>query len=281
VNALKVLLFPILWLLRKLAKLALILAIILIVALASGNFWLPKVARWQIKSWTGFDVNIGSSLGTLFRGRLDFRDLGISNPKDIFKTDEFVSFNKLAVDVNLKSLFTDTIVLDEIVFDIGGISLVKNTDGVYNCQLFAKNMFGIGKDGGKDAPNMPNGKDISGKKFSKKLHINRMVFAVKSVSIVDESTGIASVYSLNYRREFSNVDDVNAIIKPLMADLGKYGLGIFVQSTFDMVLHLPGIKQVTSGLTKVKDVSQGLMEGVGAGLRSIFGRRENLDGPPK
>ncbi|MDR2436446.1 MAG: hypothetical protein LBD33_04040 [Puniceicoccales bacterium] len=280
-NLLKILLSPIFWLLRKLAKVALILVIILAVVLASGNFWLPRLAKWHIRSRSGFEANIGSSRGTLFRGRLDFRDFDVSNPKDTFKTSEFFSFNELVTDVNLKSLLTDTVVVDEIVVDIGNVTLVKNADGVYNCQLFLQNMFGVGQSNGKEANSASSDKDVSRKKFCKKLRISRIVFAVKAVAIIDESTGSTREYLLNYRREFSNVDDINAIVKPLMADLGKYGLGIFIQSTLDMALHLPCVEQVTGGLIKVKDVSQGLMEGVGAGLRGIFGGKENLSKPPQ
>jgi uncharacterized protein involved in outer membrane biogenesis len=280
-NLLKILLFPVFWLLRKLAKVALILVVILAVILASGNFWLPRVARWQIKSRSGFEANVGSSRGTLFRGRIDFRDFDVSNPKDSFKTNEFFLFNELVTDVNLKSLLTDTVVVDEIVVDIGSVTLVKNVDGIYNCQLFLQNMFGSGQSSGNEANDAPSGKGASRKKFCKKLRISRIVFAVKSVTIIDESTGSTKEYLLNYRREFSNVEDINVIVKPLMTDLGKYGLGIFIQSTFDMVLHLPGVEQVTGGLIKVKDASQGLMEGIGAGLRGIFGEKENSSRSPQ
>jgi hypothetical protein len=56
----------------------------------------------------------------------------------------------------------------------------------------------------------------------------------------------------------------------LVADLGKYGLGALIQSTFCSLLNLPVVGQVTHGLIKVKDVSQGLMEGIGSGFKGLF-----------
>ena len=35
------------------------------------------------------------------------------------------------------------------------------------------------------------------------------------------------------------------------------------------------------GLIKVKDESQGLVEGIGAGLKGIFGGKESLGRPPQ
>jgi hypothetical protein len=272
-KVLQILLSPVFWLLRKLAKWTLILAIVLIVVLASGNIWLPYVVRWQVHSKTGFRAHIDSSCGSLFRGHLDFRDFDILNPKNKFNNNAFVSFNELTADVNLRSLLTGTVVLDKIVIDIDNITLIKNADGVYNCQHFVKNISRPTP--AKTAPvkNKSNsrGKNVPAGGNAKKMCLKKVAFTLKSVKIIDESGAEpAKEYSLNYRRKFTNIEDANAIIKPLMADLSKYGVSLFVQSVFDSVLHMPGVDQVTDGVMTIKDISKGTIRDIETGIKHLF-----------
>jgi hypothetical protein len=98
-----------------------------------------------------------------------------------------------------------------------------------------------------------------------------MVFAIKSVKIVDESTEEhGKQYSLSYRRVFLDIDDINAVIKPLMYDLSKYGLSVFIQATFDSILHLAGIGHAVGGLIKVKDISKGIIKDLGREMKGLF-----------
>jgi uncharacterized protein involved in outer membrane biogenesis len=257
-----------------LAKLAIISAIILIVILASGNYWLPHIIRWQIRSKTGFRAHIDSSLGSLFRGYFHFRDFDILNPKNKFDSSEFVSIRELSADVSIKSLFTGVIALDKIVLDVNNVTLVKNADGVCNYQIFARGMpsnstpaESISRE---NAPKFRKRK-ANTKSMAKKIRLGEVVFVLKSVKIIDES-GINPVkeYALNYRRKFTDIEDVDTVIKSLTSDLNKYGVSILVQSAFNSILHLPGVNQVTEGITTIKDVSKETIHGVGTGIKRLL-----------
>jgi hypothetical protein len=114
-------------------------------------------------------------------------------------------------------------------------------------------------------------------KTPKKVRVNKVLFAVKSVKIIDELVnGSANEITINYRREFSNVDDINKVIKALLSDLSKYGLSLFIQATFDSALHLPGIEQIINGLIKTKDISKNIVGGIGNGLKNLF-KKEKPD----
>jgi hypothetical protein len=97
------------------------------------------VIKRQIKSRTGFVADIGSSQGSLFKGYLDFHDFSISNPNNVFTTPKFISGNEFPIDIRLGFLLTSTIILEKIIVNIDNITLAKNADGMYNCQLFMKN----------------------------------------------------------------------------------------------------------------------------------------------
>jgi uncharacterized protein involved in outer membrane biogenesis len=276
VKLIQILLFPVFWLLRKLAKLAIILAVILIVILASGNYWLPHIVRWQIHSKTGFRAHIDSSLGSLFRGYFHFRDFDILNPKNKFDSGAFVSIRELSADVNMKSLLTGVIALDKIVLNVDSVTLVKNADGVCNYQLFAKGMpsqpASNGPTSRENTPKLRE-RETDAKSGARKIRLGEVVFALKSVKIVDES-GVdpAKEYVLNYRRKFTDIEDVNTVIKSLTSDLSKYGISILVQSAFNSILHLPGVDQVTGGITTIKDISKETIHGVGTGIKRLLGK---------
>jgi hypothetical protein len=256
-----------------LAKLAIILVVVLIVVLASGNCWLPYVVGWQIRCKTGFRAHVNSSRGSLFRGYLDFRDFDILNPKGKFDSKSFVSFKELSADVNLRSLFTGTLILDKVVINLDSVTLVKNTDGVYNGQLFAKNTSShpvisetILNDVSVTRKRKPEARKNTGK-----IHLNKVIFTLKSVKIIDESgTDPTKEFTLNYHRKFTNVEDVNTVIKSLTTDLSKYGVSIFVQSVFNSVLHLPGVDRVTGGITTIKNVSKGTIRDIETGIKHLF-----------
>jgi hypothetical protein len=108
-------------------------------------------------------------------------------------------------------------------------------------------------------------------KTPKKVRLDKVLFSIKSVKIIDESVNNpANEIIINYRREFSNVDDVNKVIKALLSDLSKYGLSLFIQATFNSILHLPGIEQITSGLIKTKDTSKDIVGGIGNKLKNLL-----------
>jgi uncharacterized protein involved in outer membrane biogenesis len=241
--------------------------------IASGNCWLPWIVKGQVKSRTGFNADIGSSRGSLFKGYIDFRDFSISNPKDAFTARDFLSLNELAADIKLRSLPTNTIVLERIVIDIDNITLVKNANGAYNCQLFVKNISkeNQGNNTAKINDNKADDKSTADEKVSKKVPLGKVLFAIKSAKIIDESVeGSVKEFSLNYRREFSNIDDISDVIKPLISDLSKYGLSVLIQSTFDSILRLPVIEQATGGLINAKDVSKDVIEDIGGGFKGLF-----------
>jgi uncharacterized protein involved in outer membrane biogenesis len=276
-NVVRILLSPVFWLLRKFVKAILILAVIVAVILAGGNYWLPHVVGWQICHKTGFRAHIDSSIGSLFSGYIDFRNLDIFNPRDRFDATPFVSMGRLAADVNVRSLLTGTVMLDKIVIDIDNVTIIKGAEGVYNYQLFARNMASsvAPSETISRAGNVPKGQNSQrkqpSKSIAKKIRLGEVTFALKSVTIIDESTGEpAREHSINYRRTFTNVEDADTAIDAIVSDLNRYGVSIFVQSVFNSILHLPGIDQVSSGATVIKDISKETIHSIGNGVKRLF-----------
>ncbi len=264
------LLSPIRWALKFLLKCALILVLLLVVILACGNLWLPWVINWQSRSLTGFNTTIQSSKGSLFKGNVDFQNVTIKNPNDKFSETSFISFNDLDVDVKLTSIFSNTILLENILIDIDNVTIVKNKEGIYNYSVFADNISSIGKSdatGDNKNTNKANNKEAS--KSTKNLVIEKFTFSINSIKIIDESDNSVKEFSIKYKREFSNISDISSIIKPLVADLGMYGLTAFIQATFQSIGELPGINQATQGIIKIKNTSKEAIKGTKNTIKGI------------
>ncbi len=260
---------PITWVIKLLLKCAIMLALILLIVLACGNLWLPWVINWQVNSLSGFKTVIQSSRGSLFKGYVDLRELSIQNPKQ-FKEPAFISFNDLGTDMDLTSIFKNTIVLENIIIDIDNITLVKNVDGTYNYSMFIDN---INKTIGKKSANNQDQKTQKETSTSaKNIQINKLVFSINSVKIIDESNGDIKEYSINYRREFSNISDPSTLVTPLVTDLSIYGLSSFIQSTFQSIGDLPGISHAKEGIIKVKDSSKEAVKGIKSGIKGLFSK---------
>ncbi len=252
---------PVKWVLKFLLKCALILALVLIIILACGNFWLPWVTDWQVHSLTGFSTSIQSSRGSLFKGYVDFRDMTVKNPTPQFQEPVFISFNDLGVDVDLSSLFKDTIVLESVVVDINNISIVKDASGNHNYSVFIDNIKKSTENkSASDKKEEKSAKDSS--KPAKNIHINKLVFAINSVKVIDEKSGSVKEYSLKYRREFSDISDISSIVTPLIADLSAYGLGALIESGVEMLGDLPGVTQAKEGIIKLKDTSKDAVKNI-------------------
>lgn len=267
---------PIKWVFKFLLKCTLVLALLLVIILACGNLWLPRVASWQIRSLTGFDTTIQSSRGSLFRGYVDFRDMSIKNPAKQFNESTFISFNDLGVDIDMTSIFKDTIVFESIVLDIDSITVVKNAEGDHNYSVFIEKIGESknNKDSGNEKPKASTVAKTSEKKKKpeKNFTIDKLVLSIRSVKTIDESTGTVKEYPIKYRREFSNVSAPSSLVAPLVADLSVYGLGALIQSTIKSIGELPGVEQIKDGLTKVKDVSTDTVKNIGSKVKGIFSK---------
>ncbi len=252
------------------------LALLLVIILACGNLWLPRVASWQIRSLTGFDTTIQSSRGSLFRGYVDFRDMSIKNPAKQFNESTFISFNDLGVDIDMTSIFKDTIVFESIVLDIDSITVVKNAEGDHNYSVFIEKISESknSKDSGNEKRKTATVAKTSEKKKKpeKNFTIDKLVLSIRSVKTIDESTGTVKEYPIKYRREFSNVSAPSSLVAPLVADLSVYGLGALIQSTIKSIGELPGVEQIKDGLTKVKDVSTDTVKNIGSKVKGIFSK---------
>jgi len=116
-------------------KLLVFLAAVFALAALAWMLFLPEFVTRQIRTRTGFDATVASLSCNPFTGRLTIRGLVLTNPAG-FSTGDFVQLREFRMDGDLLSLFSERIVLDELVLDVRRLALVRRADGLPNAELF-------------------------------------------------------------------------------------------------------------------------------------------------
>ena len=116
-----------------------VVAILLVLTIP---FWIGPVAKTAanrtVPGITGTDFRLDRFEFNFYTGKLCIGDMTLSNPEG-YRPDEAFTLGKFNVDVDVGSLFEDTIVVHEIALRDLFVSYVKK-DGVYNFDVIADNI---------------------------------------------------------------------------------------------------------------------------------------------
>jgi uncharacterized protein involved in outer membrane biogenesis len=231
-------------------KLVVVAAIFICLIFSTGNFWIPTALESILTNMSGFKTSVGKSNGSIFRGRLDLEDLKMKNPDSSFHSKDFISINNIVTDVNVSSLWKDTIVVEEVVLDIGDLTMVTNGEGENNYTILVKN-FGQGEQ--RTSKKASNTSDTGKHSPKKSILIKNLTLSISTVHVIDEHKNLSREYKIDYRKEFHNVTDFAKIGKQLVGDLGKFGISIMIDSIISSIPMVPAV--ATDGIIKIKDVS--------------------------
>ncbi|MDR2779223.1 MAG: AsmA family protein [Puniceicoccales bacterium] len=264
----KLVLCPIKWVANFVLKLAIVVTILLCLILLAGNFWIPTVVETTLTKMSEFKTSVGNSSGSIFRGRLDLKDFKIKNPNFLFQAEDFVSINNIVIDIDVMSLWKDTIVIEEVILNIDDLSMVTNGNGEDNYTLFVKNLKQAVKVP-KEAADKTANTQKHGRK--KSILIKNLTLSISTVHAIDERKNSSREYKIDYCNEFHDITDFSKLGLQLVGDLGKFGISIMIDSIISSIPMVPSI--ATDGIIKIKDVSldaasktKDLAEKVGSGI---------------
>jgi uncharacterized protein involved in outer membrane biogenesis len=231
-------------------KLVTIAAVLICLILLAGNFWIPTVLENVLTNMSGFKTSVGKSRGSIFRGRFDLRGLKMKNPDSLFHAKDFISINNIVTDVNVSSLWKDTIVIKEILLDIDDLTMVTSAKGENNYIILVKNFNQKDQTAKKEVQK----KVDTGKHSPKKpVLIKNLTLSISTVHVIDEHKNLSREYKIDYRKEFHDVTDFAKVEKQLIGDLGKFGISIMIDSIISSIPVVP--TATTDGIIKIKDVS--------------------------
>jgi len=127
---------------KKLLRIAGMLAALLVVALVVVYFFAGAIIRPIVESTAGKALGVPTTLGGVdlraFAGNMTLADLSVSNPKP-FEAPQFVGFKECSVTLEPSSLLGDTVKINEIKID--GLTLTMEQRGIEsNIAAILKNL---------------------------------------------------------------------------------------------------------------------------------------------
>jgi uncharacterized protein involved in outer membrane biogenesis len=101
----------------------------------------PRVAAAHYARRTGFDVGVERATLRPWSGRILLEGVRIDNPRT-FGPREFLQVQRFRAEVQVSSLWSRRLVVEELTLDVPLIAIVTNTDGTTNLDLFRDRLAG-------------------------------------------------------------------------------------------------------------------------------------------
>ena len=273
--------------LRWTLRLGVALLLLLVLGILGRNILIRKGAEAVVTQVTAFPFTMGSFNLGLFDARAEIGDMELRNPPG-FEDPRCLSIPRLVADIEGKSLFRETLHVEEIVLDIREVVVVRNAAGETNLDR----LKALAGDGGKNGEGKPGGKEGGGGKAppdsgsdeggtKRKWKCDRLDLTLGRVVYLDYSKmkdGKPKEEMFELRiahEEFRNIHDPEQIVKIIVLKVLK---GTSIKMMNATVESLTGsLKDVTSG---IGSAVEGGVKGIGDAIGGIFGGGKK-DEPPK
>ena len=128
---------------KKLFYILLILILIPLILLATAYFFLDDIVKYSINKYApqaaGFPVSVSAVSLKPIQGHFEINGLKIGNPIEFAKED-LASLGKIAIDIDMKSLLTNKIVIKSVDIDKPVINFEMKSLTTNNIAAFLKNV---------------------------------------------------------------------------------------------------------------------------------------------
>ncbi len=241
--------------------------ILLIVIILALGFSLNSIVKHGVETLgpkaLGAAVQLNKADISVFSGKGNLKGLYIGNPKG-FQTDSALKLGAMRVALDLESIFSDKIIVNEIYIDSPDITYEKGSGGdnfnalLNNIKKFTRSVQSAGK---KDAAE-PEGED-------KKIQINRLTIVNGKVNM--------SAALLGGKQVTLDLPDIN------MKDIGKGKEGTTLSKAMEQVFAAlnknigstvtASMKDIRSTVEKtVEKTVEDTVGGTVNQLKGLFGR---------
>jgi hypothetical protein len=165
---------------------------------------LPGYVASNIRSKTGFGVQMAEFSANPFTGSMTVRDLVLVNP-EYWGSENFVELRELRVKTSVFSIFSGRYLADVVVIDVARVNLVRDKHGVLNALVFKDGLTGKNSSG-------PAGKTGPAKGF----FIKKLVMKFDKLTLNDHSDLLPGTrtYHVKVDCELQDVDTVTKLLSP-------------------------------------------------------------------
>lgn len=226
---------PIHYLLKTLINLIILIFLLLICILGIAIWITPKVSQKIIDTWiegkTGFTTSINTVDLKFFSGYLQIDNVVLNNPP-YYQNKNFIHVNQFSTKVAFKPLFKKQLVFDQMLIDINRLTLVRNPQGNINALEFLNNFK---KNLHLDPTTPSSATDlVQPSNSSKKYLIKKLTVQLHSIDIIGfPNENDVLNFSPDFNQEYTDVTDIEEVIKSITRDIQKQQLALFAQEIFN------------------------------------------------
>jgi hypothetical protein len=183
----------------------LFLAILFACLAVAWMILLPFAVTKLVQERTGFGIEIQTFYANPFTAKLEVRGLVITNPP-AFPRKDFVEVREFRADAQLFSLFGHRPVIDYMVVNMTGITLVKDQRGLINTRVFQEGLAGPSPDSPPSSAAAP----------AREFLIKRLQVRFDRLVIADYSGRKPDVheFTLNFSHTYENVTSAKQLAAP-------------------------------------------------------------------
>jgi hypothetical protein len=201
------------------------------------------------------DVNI-----SLLSGKGQLKGLFVGNPEG-FKSDRAFMLNEVRLAINVKSVFSDRIIVEEVYIDAPDITYEKGSGGD-NIKAIMKNIESFAG-GDEQAAKKEEGK--KSEESGKKIQINSLVVKDGKINM--------SATVLQGEKLALSLPDIH------MKDIGKEKEGTTISKALQQVFAMVNKNIITAVAGSVVDIGKGAEEAVSGTIgKSVGGAVDKLKG---
>jgi hypothetical protein len=257
----------------------------------AGSNQALKIASDFVNTKSGGELKFAENDTNLFAGRVHYKGIELTNPSR-FTDKQFVKINEIKAVVNIGSAASDTIIIPEVIMDIGTVSLVGSDDWMHdnNAMDFKKAFAPAAAEETKPDEPKPEEPKPETKEEGPKKHfrIGKLVLKLDRIRVLEHGTTagetakpiVDDAVGLNW--VFEDVSDENikekvyAVVQNDIAKLGgKFANIALAMGTAALGKELGNLgKQGTDLINKgageatkaVDDAAKSITDGIGGFL---------------
>ena len=212
--------------------LLLLLLVLVVVGSLVVDYFAINIAGHELKQRSGFTLTAGAQDIGVLHGKFDVHDLEVQNP-DRFAARDFLKFNEIKTEVEVSTLLSQRIVVDEVIVDLDSLAIVQDKDGDYNFAALQNSLMG--------AAAAPADTTIQSKTPAiPPFTIKKLTLSMHTAKYFNFMTGEGkpALYNLGYTRTFTDVTEKNFLSVELAIgrDLDHLGYGVFTEILKDKIL---------------------------------------------
>ncbi len=226
-------------------SLLLLVVVLVVVSSLVVDYFAVNIAGHELKQRSGFTLTAGSQDIGVLHGYFDVKDLEVTNPER-FAARDFIKFNEIKTSIEVSTILSKRIVVDEILVDLDSLAIVQNKDGEFNLAALQNSLMSGG--GPTDTTKKSSASAIP------PFTIKKLTLSIHSAKYFNFNGGDGKpgIYNLGYTRTFTDVNETNLLSMEaaIGQDLRSKGYGIFTDILKEKILdpetYLGAVKGIGS-----------------------------------